>query len=294
MTAAEALRDATARLAAAGCDGPERDARRLLAHAIGVPPGRLTLSLSVPLGAQELRAFAGAVARRVAREPVSKIVGRRAFWGRDFHVTRDVLDPRPESETLIAAALDCPARRILDLGTGSGCLLVTLLAERLLATGLGTDISSAALRVAEKNARLHGVSDRAGFSKTDWCDGVVGPFDLIVANPPYIGAADLADLAPEVRDWDPPGALSPGPDALAAYRRILAGLDQAAAPETRIFFEIGHNQGHEVAALCHASGLASVEVLTDLDGRSRVVAAQWPSDGHAAHNQPRSATLGQN
>ncbi len=273
-TAGAALRAATLRLAAAGVDGAARDARLLLAHALGVDPARVVLALDAPLGAAA-DAFAAAVAARAARRPLSHITGRRAFFGRSFRVTPDVLDPRPETEALVALALAEPFARVLDLGTGSGCILITLLAERPGATGLGTDISAAALAVAAANAADHAVADRAGFRIADWVDGLSGVFDLIVSNPPYIAAAEMPALAPEVLH-EPHGALSPGGDGLAAYRAIAAGAAARLAAGGRLLVEIGATQGRVVAGILAAAGWTGIAIRPDLAGRDRVVLARRP------------------
>lgn len=273
-TASAALRAAVARLTAAGVDGAARDARLLLAAALGVAPDRLALHLADPLPPEVADRFETHLQDREARRPVAQIVGRRLFWGRPFRVTRDTLDPRPETETLVAAALDEPFSRVLDLGTGTGCILLTVLAERPGATGVATDMSEAALAVARQNAADLGLSDRAEFRRADWFAGVDGAFDLILSNPPYIAAAEMAGLAPEVRDWEPPGALSPGGDGLAAYRAIAAGAGPHLSAGGRLLVEIGPTQGAAVAALFAAAGLRDLRVLPDLDGRDRVVAAR--------------------
>jgi release factor glutamine methyltransferase len=207
---------------------------------------------------------------------VAQIIGRRAFWGRDFRVTAAVLDPRPETETLIARALAGPApATILDLGTGRGAILVTLLAELPAARGLGTDIDPAALAVAAENAARHGVADRAGFRHADWTDGIEGRFDLVVSNPPYIAAAEIAGLAPDVRDWEPRHALTAGPTGLEAYARIAGGLAGLLAPHGRGLLEIGAGQGAAVTALMRSAGFTA-SVHRDLDGRDRVVEVQFP------------------
>ena len=275
-TAAEALRAAIPVLAAAGIEEAPRDARLLLAHAMGIAPDRLTLHLPDPLAPAAAARLAAALAARAARQPVAQITGRRQFWGRPFQVTRDTLDPRPETETLVAAALEQPFARVLDLGTGTGCILVTLLAERPGATGTGLDLSPAALAVAAANAAALGVADRARFALSDWFAAAEGRHDLIVANPPYIAAAEMAGLAPEVRDWDPHLALTPGGDGLAAYRAIAAGAGAHLAPGGRLLLEIGPTQGAAVAGLLRAAGLVDVTIRTDLDGRDRVLAARAP------------------
>ncbi|GAB4269961.1 MAG: peptide chain release factor N(5)-glutamine methyltransferase [Pararhodobacter sp.] len=274
MTRAEALRAASARLATAGIDDPVRDTRLLLAHAAGIEAGRLSLHLAEAMTKDEARRFEAAVARREARVPVSQITGRRAFWGRMFRVTADVLDPRPETETLIAAALEAPFARVLDLGTGSGAILLTLLAERREATGLGVDLSEAALAVARSNAVALGVGERADLERSDWFGAVEGRFDLIVSNPPYIAEAEMPGLSPEVRLHEPRMALTPGGDGLGAYRAIAAGVAGAMAPGGRLLLEIGPTQGEAVRAMLMDAGLRDVRILPDLDGRDRVVAAR--------------------
>lgn len=274
MILREALAQAIQRLDAAGIADAPRDARLLLAHALGIAPDRLTLVLRDPAGAEQA-AFGEAIARRAAREPVSHITGRRLFWGRAFHVTADVLDPRPETETLIAEALGAPFTRLLDLGTGSGAILLTLLAERPAARGLGCDLSPAALAVAEGNAATLGLSGRAEFRLGDWFGPVEGRFDLIVSNPPYIAEAEMAGLAPEVLR-EPRMALTPGGDGLDAYRAIARGAGAHLTPGGRLMVEIGPTQGAAVAGLMAAAGLQGIALHPDFDGRDRVVSAHWP------------------
>ncbi|MHC0052691.1 peptide chain release factor N(5)-glutamine methyltransferase [Actibacterium sp. D379-3] len=273
MTGNQALIAAVARLRAAGIADAPRDARRLLAHAMGVAADRLTLVLPDPLTPQAETAFEAAIARRAAREPVSHITGRRVFFGRDFHVGPAVLDPRPETETLIELALAAPFSRVLDLGTGSGCILLTLLAERPGATGLGVDLSPAALAVARGNAARLGLV--GAFALSDWFSAVTGRFDLIVSNPPYIAADEMAALSPEL-GHEPEMALTPGGDGLDAYRAIAAGAPAHLAPGGRLLVEIGPTQAHAVSALFARAGLENISTHPDLDGRDRVVAATWP------------------
>lgn len=273
-TGQEALRAAAARLAAAGVEGPERDARRLLAHALGCTPDVLAGRLRDPLPQDAASAFETLVVRRAARVPVSHLIGRRAFWGRDFEVTPDVLDPRPETETLVAIALAAPFARVLDLGTGSGCLIVTLLAERPEARGVGSDISPEALMVAGRNAVAHGVADRVVLPLSDWFADLGGRYDLIVSNPPYIALSEMDDLAPEVRLHEPRGALTDEGCGLSAYRRIAEGAAPHLVPGGRLLVEIGPTQGAAVAALFRAAGLEDIALHPDLDGRDRVVSAR--------------------
>jgi len=278
VSAQAALIAATRALHAAGIEGAAGDARALLAAAMDVPRDRLTLYLGDDLDAAAAR-FDAMIARRMAREPVAKIIGRREFWGRSFEVTADVLDPRPETECLIAEALRGPVpARLLDLGTGSGIIAVTLVAEWPGAQGVATDIGAAALAVAERNAARHGVGARLGFCRSDWFSQVTGMFDLIVSNPPYIAADEMPDLSVEVRDHDPEGALTDGGDGLSAYRAIASGAGAHLRPGGRIALEIGWQQGAQVREILGAAGFAEVKVLPDLDGRDRVVIGTWPVD----------------
>lgn len=271
-----ALQGAVSRLRDAGIEDPAGDARRLLAHATDLPPERLTLHLDDIVEAPDLQRFEGLVGRRAAREPVSHLTGTRLFWGRGFIVTPAVLDPRPETEVLVAAALAEPFGRVLDLGTGSGCLLVTLLAERPLALGLGADLSPEALDVARANAARHGVEGRAGFVLSDWLAGVEGAFDLIVSNPPYIAAPEMPGLAPEVRDHEPHMALTDAGDGLAAYRAILAQARPHLVSRGRLLLEHGPSQAHDVAAIGRAAGWPEPAHLPDLDGRARACLFRAP------------------
>jgi release factor glutamine methyltransferase len=276
VTAALAYREAVARLTAAGLPDAARDARLLMAHALEISADRVMLALHDPLPKAAAMRLEEAVTARLARQPVSQITGQRQFWGRSFRVTRDVLDPRPETETLVAEALAAPFSRILDLGTGSGAILLTLLAERSGATGIATDLSDAALEVARGNAVALGLTDRASFLQGDWFAPISGRFDLIVSNPPYIAADEMAGLSPEVREWEPHLALTPGGDGLDAYRSIAAGARDHLLPQGRLLVEIGPTQGAAVAALFTAAGLAQARILADLDNRHRVVSAIAP------------------
>lgn len=270
---AAALREAVAALRVAGVADPARDARLMLAHATGLAPDRLLLDRERMLAPAEAARLTAAVAARSAHQPVSQIIGRRLFWGRPFLVTRDTLDPRPETECLIARALALPFANVLDLGTGTGCILLTLLAERPDACGLGSDVSAAALAVAGANAAALGLADRARFTQADWFGGLAGQYDLIVSNPPYVAAAEMAGLAPEVRDWEPLLALCPGGDGLAAYRAIARGAGAHLAPGGQLVVEIGAAQGAAVSALMRGAGFGRVSLWPDLDGRDRIIMA---------------------
>lgn len=277
MKAAEALRLAIPRLSQAGVDGPGRDARILLAHAMQVPADRLTMHLDDPLSDDIQARFEAAVLAREARQPVAQITGRRLFWGRSFRVTPDVLDPRPETETLVAAALEQPFLHVLDLGTGTGCILLTLLMERPDSWGLGVELSPKAFSVAHANRRDYAMEGPMVLRQGSWYEPVTQAFDLIVSNPPYIAAAEMAGLAPEVRDWEPHLALTPGGDGLDAYRAISAGAPEHLTPGGRLMVEIGPTQSWAVAQLFAEAGLQGIALRQDMDGRDRVVIGVKPA-----------------
>ncbi|MFO1089355.1 MAG: peptide chain release factor N(5)-glutamine methyltransferase [Hyphomicrobiales bacterium] len=265
------------RFAAAGLDTPALDARLLAMHALGATHADIVAGLkAVPeAGQATLEALAR---RRLAGETVSRIVGEREFYGRPFRVTGDTLDPRPDTETLIEAVAtlfaETPPRRLLDLGTGTGILAVTLLCVFPSATGVATDVSVRALEVAKANAVRHGVQDRLALVEANWFDGVDGMFDLIVSNPPYIATGEIAGLDREVRDGDPRLALDGGTDGLLAYRAIARGAGRHLAPGGYEALEIGSGQAAAVEAIFAAEGYIPAPgipcPLKDLAGRDRV------------------------
>lgn len=278
LSGSQALRDAIGRLRETGVEDAARDARLLLAHAMGLAADRLTLHLPDILTDAQLRSYQAAIAARSARQPVAQIIGQRLFWGHSFRVTPDTLDPRPETEMLVAEALSLPFVKMADLGTGTGCILISCLLGMPMATGLGTDQSLAALEVAAGNARSHGLATRARFRQADWFQGIADRFDLIVSNPPYIAASEMSALSPEVRDWEPHAALTPGGDGLEAYRTIARGAGARLVPGGRLLLEIGPTQGVAVTGLLAAQGFDAIRILPDLDGRDRVVVAVAPGD----------------
>ena len=273
-TVQSALMAAIARLREAGIVEPAPDTRRLMAQALGIAASRLTLHSHDTISAQAAATFEAYVDARLDHQPVAQIIGRRAFYGREFIVTKAVLDPRPDTETLIERALTAPYSKVLDLGTGSGCILVTLLAENPAATGEGGDLSAAALAVAQQNAAACGVADRAAFYRSDWLSGASGPYDLIVSNPPYIAEDEMAGLARDVREWEPHMALTPGADGLKVYRVLAADAAQFLTLGGRIIVEIGAGQGADVVALFEQALWADVGLFKDINGKDRVVCAQ--------------------
>ncbi len=277
LTLAQAHQRAATLLAAAGIETPKGDARVLLCEAAGIDHAALLRDPDQPLGddaAARLQAF---VERRLQREPVSRILGRREFWGLTLTVTPDVLDPRADTETLVAAAIDelrgrrDEPLRILDLGIGSGALLCACLSEFPCAFGIGTDRSEAACRVARQNLAACGLGARGAIVRGDWGEALSGGFDLVVANPPYIATPALAGLAPEVRDYDPHPALDGGPDGLAAYRAIAADLARLAAPGGVAVMETGFDQADSAAACFRAVGFTSISLKRDLEGQPRAL-----------------------
>lgn len=271
----EALTTATKWLTNAGIPNADVDARILLAHAMDCEPSRLMLIGEDEVHPEVFRTFDGYLAAREKFQPVSQIIGGREFWGRWFVVTPDVLDPRPETESLIETALQHgPFQRILDLGTGTGILAVTLAAEWADARAIAIDISSEAIAIATKNAAAHDVANRVNLITSNWFDAVAGQFDLIVSNPPYIAAAEMAKLSPDVRNWEPFLALTPGGDGLEAYRMIASALNEFLADDGLALFEIGHMQGADVVGIFKAAGFANVTVSQDLGGKDRVVAVK--------------------
>lgn len=267
----------------AGIEAPKREARLALCQAGGFGAAALIAAPDTPLGEAAANRVNRLAVRRTAGEPLSKIAGRREFWGLTFEVTADVLDPRPDTETLVEATLArLGARRndplrILDLGVGSGAILCALLTEFPHARGLGVDASPAAMTVARRNVAALGLSARACIRLGSWTEGIDGPFDLIVSNPPYIPSADIETLAREVRDFDPRGALDGGADGLDAYRKILPAALGLLAPGGLFLAEVGAGQAGDVRALAAEAGFGDAQTLRDLAGMERVVIAGSPA-----------------
>jgi release factor glutamine methyltransferase len=273
-TCGETLRRLTERLAAAGVASARLDARLLVAHALGISPTAVFSHPERPLSRDDAAAVAAAAARRLRREPVSRIIGRREFWSLSFKITPDTLDPRPDSETIVEAVLERLSDRLapltlLDLGTGTGCLLLALLSELPRATGIGVDINPGALAAARENARALGFDGRASFVASDWGREIDGSFDVIVANPPYIPEQEIAGLDPEVAEFDPPLALAGGPDGLACYRAMTSSLVRLLARQGFAVLEIGQGQSQAVEAILQGSGLTMRQVCRDLAGCQR-------------------------
>lgn len=257
-----------------GSDTPTLDARLLLQAAAGLSREDLILGPDRPLTPEQLARFESFIARRERHEPVSRILGEREFYGRVFRVTPDTLDPRPDTETIIEAALPLMPRgaRLLDLGTGTGAIAVTLLGERPDASGVATDLSPAALAVAGENARSLGVAGRLELREGSWFAPVDGRFDLILSNPPYIPEGDISDLSPDVRNFDPSLALSGGTDGLDPYRIIASGAAAHLAAGGHVLVEIGAGQAQDIEAIFAAAGFRPAGRYRDLGGHDRALA----------------------
>ena len=278
-TIGSALDNGAAALAVAGFAEPRRHTRRLLAAALGRSAAEIFAHPEAALGPAQGARVAAMLGRIIAHEPLSRIIGKREFWGLEFMLSAETLDPRPESETVVEAVLArlpdrTRAYRFLDLGTGTGCLLLALLSEFPRSIGIGIDVATGAARAARRNAMLLGLGGRAHFVAGDWAQAIAGGFDAVVANPPYIPTPAIAELPPEVRNYDPRLALDGGADGLAAYRAIAVELLRLLLPGGLFAAEIGWGQAAPVAAILTQSGLAVVGFAPDLAGIVRCVVAR--------------------
>ena len=269
-----ALTHAGQRLSGAGIEEFRREARILLAFVVGLDPLQVSMRLEEVLNAEQSAKLEAALRSRVARVPMSHILGYRDFYEHRFIVTPDVLDPRPETEELVARALSAPFENVLDLGTGSGCIILSLLAENSSARGLAVDQSAQALEVARRNAENLRLTDRLRFCRSDWCQKLPAEqFDLIVSNPPYIHPAALKGLSPEVHH-EPISALTDNINGLSHYATIAHQAHGFLAPQGRLLFEIGYDQGAAVAEILRKEGYGDITILEDLDHRPRVVSCR--------------------
>jgi release factor glutamine methyltransferase len=281
LTMSTMRRNLAAKFRAAGLSAPDLDARLLVGHALGLDHVSLAANGGRPLNAAERQTIAGLAERRCRGEPVARIIGRKEFWGLDLRIDCSTLVPRPETETVVELALeevdrDGPRTRsltIADLGTGSGALLLALLSELPNALGIGTDISAGALRMARQNARRLGLA-RAVFFACDLVAPLRGPFDLIVSNPPYVTSSAIAQLAPDVRDFDPRTALDGGADGLDFYRAIGVSAPPLLKPGGALVVELGAGQAEPVSAMFSAVGLATSPPRADFYGIARALLAR--------------------
>ncbi len=275
-TLAALVDDAVAAFGAAGLQAPAMEARALATGVLGLSREEMLAHPRRPVAAAARARFADALGRRAGGEPLARITGQREFWSLPIGLGTDTLIPRPDSETVVEAALALVAERdnehaILDLGTGSGCLLFALLAELPRAHGLGIDCAAGALAMARDNARRLELEARAEFRLGDWAHGLTGRFDIIVSNPPYVADGDWAALPPEVRDFEPALALNGGRDGLAAYRVLIPGIARLLAADGFAVIELGAGQHDDVAEICRKSGLFTDPARRDLGGHPRAL-----------------------
>jgi release factor glutamine methyltransferase len=277
---ADFMHRAEARLKAAGVDNPTLDVRLLMAHALDMDRAQLLIKSQHMLTEVEQERISALLTRRANREPVSRILGEREFWSLRFSLNEATLVPRPDSETLIEATLrllssldDDTELRILDLGTGTGCLLLSLLHEFQNATGLGIDKVPRAVGQAEDNAERLGFTSRAKFRTGNWADGIDEKFDIIISNPPYIARSEIGTLMPEVCNHDPHLALDGGDDGLDVYRLLIPQLTRLLKPKGLAVFEIGEGQGAKVGELFRKAALTNITLHFDLAGIQRCITA---------------------
>lgn len=279
-TLTEWVAQAVERLTAAGVDNPQLDARLLICHALKIERVQLLTMNTRILSGEERDVCDALITRREKREPVGRILGQREFWGLPFALNEATLEPRPDSECLVETVLgrlpDGVPARLLDLGTGTGCLLLALLYERAAAAGIGVDLAPRAVEQATANAAALGLSERARFVTGSWLEPAQGTFDVTLSNPPYIPAGDIPGLMPEVRDHDPLRALDGGADGLDPYRFLIPLLPRHLTNDGLAAFEVGAGQAQDVAALFAAHDYRSIETHKDLGGVVRVVTARAP------------------
>ena len=268
------LADTALKLSHSGIESAARDARILTAHALEVPISDLSLKINDKVSAAIIFELEKLMLRRINREPISKILGRRDFWGRTFSINKNVLDPRGDTETLIDYVVEKPVRSVLELGTGSGVIAVTLACEWREVNVTATDISEDALVLAEINAAKFNVENKIQFVKSDWFNNVEGMYDLIISNPPYIGWIEQDKICTEVTKYDPEIALFAGFDGFDAYKKIIPGLAKYLNPDGFVVLEIGASQSNLVKEIMNLSGFFNVDIVKDLSGKDRVIAAK--------------------
>ena len=274
MKVQELLIASQAKLRECGISDPIRDARLLLADCLELRTQNLNLLNDSYISEIKISKFWRMIKERCKRKPVSKILGYRSFWGRDFEINENVLDPRGDTETLIELILDCKFENMLELGTGSGAIAITVLAERPEVTCVATDISEYALKTASTNSKRHGVESRLKLLHSNWFEKISGSFDVIVSNPPYISSEEYAQLSAEVVKYDPKISLTLGGDGLEAYREILSQALEKLSKNGHIFLEIGYTQANAVGHLFREAGFQQIKVHKDLGSRDRVISAK--------------------
>ena len=274
MKLKKVLADTTIKLSESGIEGSARDARILTAYALQIPISELSLKINEQVSGKITSKLEKLILRRINREPISKILGRRDFWGRTFSINENVLDPRGDTETLIDFVIEKPVKSVLELGTGSGAIAITLACEWKEVHVTAVDISEDALLLAKLNAEKFNVQDKIHFLKSDWYDSVKGLFDLIISNPPYIALAEQDELSAEVIKYDPNISLFAGRDGLSAYKTIIPNLAKFLNPDGLVVLEIGASQGIQVKNMMNAAGFIDAKIVKDLSGKDRLVAAK--------------------
>ena len=262
---------ASGNLRLCGIGSYARDARALCAFALGIQPDEVSIEANMIVTVPQQDILLSMIKKRCKRMPVSRIIGSRLFWGRRFVINQYVLDPRGDTETLIELVLKKPAEKILDLGTGTGNIVITLLCEWPEAYAIATDISSNALHVAASNAEYHRVTGRLKLKESDWFENISSKFDLIVSNPPYIGGNELVELEKDVTNFDPLIAISPGKDRLSAYQKIVGDAFDRLEVGGRLVLEIGSTQGKDLTQILDFHGFKQIAIHKDLDNYDRVV-----------------------
>ena len=274
MKLKEVLADTTIKLSRSGIEGAARDARILSAFALEIPISELSLKTNEQVSEKIIFKLEKLITRRIDREPISKILGRREFWGRSFFINENVLDPRGDTETLIDFVIEKPVKSVLDLGTGSGVIAVTLACEWKEVHVTAVDISEEALSLAKINAEKFNVQNKIDFLKSNWFEAVKGSFDLIISNPPYIGLIEKDEISTEVIKYDPEIALFSGRDGLDAYKKIIPNLAKFLNPDGFVVLEIGASQSNQVKNMMNVVGFIETQVVRDLSGKDRLVAAK--------------------
>ena len=274
MKLKEVLADTAIKLSGSGIEGAARDARILTAKALGTPISELSLKINEQVPEKIIADLEKLTLRRIDKEPISKILGKREFWGRSFSINKKVLDPRADTETLIEFVIEKPVKSVLELGTGSGAIAVTLACEWKHVHLTAVDISEDAISMAKINAEKFNVQNKIHFLKSDWFETVRGSFDLIISNPPYIGLIEKDEIAAEVVKYDPEIALFAGRDGLEAYKRIIPNLTKFLNPDGLVILETSASQSYQVKNMMNAVGFIDAKIVKDLSGKDRLVAAK--------------------
>ena len=274
MKLKEVLADTAIKLSGSGIEGAARDARILTAKALGTPISELSLKINEQVPEKIIADLEKLTLRRIDKEPISKILGKREFWGRSFSINKKVLDPRADTETLIEFVIEKPVKSVLELGTGSGAIAVTLACEWKHVHLTAVDISEDAISMAKINAEKFNVQNKIHFLKSDWFETVRGSFDLIISNPPYIGLVEQDEIAAEVIKYDPEIALFAGRDGLEAYKRIIPNLTKFLNPDGLVILETSASQSYQVKNMMNAVGFIDAKIVKDLSGKDRLVAAK--------------------